>query len=66
MQRKEGLITMTWNEILDTMGYCLNHCDSDEERAMIGWVTEKLAEGDPQRRQTPLPGDLYLEVLAQR
>ena len=57
---------MTWNEILDTMGYCLNHCDSDEERAMIGWVTEKLAEGDPQRRQTPLPGDLYLEVLAQR
>lgn len=31
-------------EVLDTIRYCLGHCDTDEERDIVLWVAEKLAD----------------------
>jgi hypothetical protein len=36
--------TMTPMDALETLRYCANHCDTDEERALVRWVAEKFGE----------------------
>lgn len=36
------MTTADIRKITDTMRYCLNHCDSDEETQMVRWVAGHL------------------------
>ncbi len=30
--------------IADTLHYCVNHCDTDEERNLLTWVSNHMAD----------------------
>jgi hypothetical protein len=36
--------SVDFSMIQDTLRYCRNHCDSDEELFIVNWVAEKIDE----------------------
>ena len=37
-------MTVDYSLIQETIRYCKNHCDTDEELATVVWVEEKIQE----------------------
>ena len=38
------MTTADIRKITDTLNHCFNHCDDDDEAAMVGWVAEHLCD----------------------
>lgn len=59
------MTTADIRKITDTLNYCLNHCDDDDETRMVKWVAEHLL-GSIHRNQPNLDVSALHGLLPQR